>query len=226
MPFESGALELIFLSIVALVVVGPKDLPILLRKVGQFTAKMRGLAAEFRSSFDEMARQSELDELRKEVEALRTGQFASAALPGVEEHFSEINAHLTGASPPARLGTPPLPVLNATPADEPRFTDDLDSEPLLPFDGPSGEEAYREPDIEHDRRRSRDTVDDGSLAAFEGPAGEEAYREPGVESDRRRSRDTVDEAAGDDGAGAAFDGPAGEEDYRRHTPRAPSTARA
>ena len=53
--------------------VGPKDLPLLLRKLGQWMAKARGMANEFRSSFDEMARQSELDELRKEVQALRTG---------------------------------------------------------------------------------------------------------------------------------------------------------
>ena len=50
-----------------------------------------------------MARQSELDELRKEVEALRTGQFASGALPDMESHVSEINAHLTGAPAPEPL---------------------------------------------------------------------------------------------------------------------------
>src|SRR6476661_5853326 len=66
--------HIIILIVVALIVVGPKDLPRMLRKAGQFMGKMRGMANEFRSSFDEMARQSELDELRKEVEALRTGQ--------------------------------------------------------------------------------------------------------------------------------------------------------
>jgi len=76
---EIGATELIVIAIVALVVVGPKDLPILLRKLGQFTAKLRGMAAEFRASFDEMARQSELDELRAQVEAMRKGQLADMA---------------------------------------------------------------------------------------------------------------------------------------------------
>lgn len=71
---EIGASELIVIAIVALIVVGPKDLPLLMRKVGAFLNRMRGMAAEFRASFDEMARQSELDELRKEVEALRKGQ--------------------------------------------------------------------------------------------------------------------------------------------------------
>ncbi|CAN5302774.1 hypothetical protein BH09PSE2_BH09PSE2_09890 [soil metagenome] len=92
---EAGAFELIFLAAVALIVVGPKDLPVLLRRIGQFTAKMRGLAAEFRSSFDEMARQSELDELRKEVDALRSGSFASAHTPDLKSHVDEINQHLS-----------------------------------------------------------------------------------------------------------------------------------
>jgi sec-independent protein translocase protein TatB len=62
---------------VALIVVGPKDLPVLMRRIGRWMSKLRGMAAEFRASFDEMARQSELDELRKEVEAMRSGQFLS-----------------------------------------------------------------------------------------------------------------------------------------------------
>ena len=69
-----GGLEILVIGLVALLVVGPKDLPVLLRKVGKAMAKARAMANEFRSSFDEMARQSELDELRKEVEALRTNQ--------------------------------------------------------------------------------------------------------------------------------------------------------
>lgn len=76
---EGRALEFLICAVVALVVVGPKDLPVLLRKLGQFTAKMRGMANEFRASFDEMARQSELDELRKEVEAMRKSQLADIA---------------------------------------------------------------------------------------------------------------------------------------------------
>ena len=76
---EIGGLELLVIAAVALIVVGPKDLPVMLRKLGQFTAKVRGMANEFRASFDEMARQSELDELRKEVEAMRRGQMAENA---------------------------------------------------------------------------------------------------------------------------------------------------
>ena len=71
--FDSiGLQELAVIGIIALIVVGPKELPVLMRKAGQWTARLRGMAADFRANFDEMARQAELDELRKEVEALRT----------------------------------------------------------------------------------------------------------------------------------------------------------
>jgi sec-independent protein translocase protein TatB len=82
---EVAPIELLLVAAVALIVVGPKDLPVLFRKLGQFVSKMRGLASEFRASFDELARQSELDELRKEVEALRHNQPLSA--PSIAHEF-------------------------------------------------------------------------------------------------------------------------------------------
>lgn len=100
---DIGGLELLVIAAVALIVVGPKDLPVMLRKLGQFTAKVRGMANEFRASFDEMARQSELDELRKEVEAMRRGQLAeSAAVDAskaqVDQVFKEIGDSLEGSN--------------------------------------------------------------------------------------------------------------------------------
>ncbi|ONQ23268.1 Sec-independent protein translocase protein TatB, partial [Burkholderia cenocepacia] len=68
---DLSPMHILIVIVVALIVVGPEDLPKLLRKIGQFMGRMRGMANEFRASFDEMARQSELDELRKEVEAMR-----------------------------------------------------------------------------------------------------------------------------------------------------------
>jgi len=90
---EVGATELIVLAAVALIVVGPKDLPVLMRKIGQWVGKMRGLASEFRASFDEMARQSELDELRKEVEALRNTRIPDP-LTNLHPTFEEVSAGL------------------------------------------------------------------------------------------------------------------------------------
>jgi sec-independent protein translocase protein TatB len=63
---EVGGLEYIIIAAVALIVVGPKDLPVMLRKLGQWVGRLRAMAAEFRASFDDMARQSELDELQRD----------------------------------------------------------------------------------------------------------------------------------------------------------------
>jgi sec-independent protein translocase protein TatB len=63
--------HILILLVVALVVVGPKDLPRLMHMAGKWAGKARAMANEFRKSFDEMARQAELDELRKEIEDLK-----------------------------------------------------------------------------------------------------------------------------------------------------------
>ena len=112
--FPEGRLfDFVIVGVIALIVVGPKDLPMMMRKVGQFLARMRGMAAEFRASFDELARQSELDELRKEVEALRSAQPAAMAASAVglgdvhadvSQTFEDINTGL--ASGEAQLHPP------------------------------------------------------------------------------------------------------------------------
>jgi len=68
---QIGFVEILILGVVALVVVGPKDLPALLRRIGKITAKARGMANEFRGAFDDMGREVELDELKKEIEAIK-----------------------------------------------------------------------------------------------------------------------------------------------------------
>jgi sec-independent protein translocase protein TatB len=64
--------HILILLTVALVVVGPKDLPRLMNIAGRWAGKARNMANEFKKSFEDMARQSELDELRAEVERLKT----------------------------------------------------------------------------------------------------------------------------------------------------------
>ena len=69
--FDFFGWKLLIVLGVALVVVGPKDLPKVMHAMGRWAGKARAMANEFKRSFDEMARQTELDELRKEVEALK-----------------------------------------------------------------------------------------------------------------------------------------------------------
>jgi sec-independent protein translocase protein TatB len=122
---ENRFLELLIIGALALIVVGPKDLPILMRRVGQFVGKMRGMAAEFRASFDELARQSELDELRREVEALRTGHqdVMGSINPLSHSHtsgvFGDINQSLS-------------PQMTPLPASQPVAEAPAAPEPILP----------------------------------------------------------------------------------------------
>ena len=114
---EGRALEFLLAGVIALIVVGPKDLPVLMRKLGQFTAKLRGMAAEFRASFDEMARQSELEELRREVEAMRHSQYADVARSAgaAEAHDAMTDIHQSLADVGAELGAPTPPYQPAPP---------------------------------------------------------------------------------------------------------------
>lgn len=65
--FDIGWSEFLVIGIVALVVIGPKDLPRVMRTVGQWVRKARSIAAEFQTSIEEMAREAELADLRREI---------------------------------------------------------------------------------------------------------------------------------------------------------------
>lgn len=123
-----GGLEILVIGLLALIVVGPKDLPLLMRKVGKAVGKARSMANEFRSSFDEMARQSELDELRKEVEALRTGQGLVPLGAEAEAAFREISSDL---NQPLATPTPALAGPEEWP-DSPTVISSLETEAANP----------------------------------------------------------------------------------------------
>lgn len=102
--------HILLVLVVALVVVGPQDLPKLMHKMGRWTAKARDMADQFRRSFDEMARQSELDELRKEIDELRNAR----PLAGVEKSLAEA-VRPPEISLPSELNEPPVPAAALAP---------------------------------------------------------------------------------------------------------------
>ena len=126
-----GFQEIVLLGVLALIVVGPKDLPLLLRKIGMWTAKLRGMAQEFRTGFDELARQAELDELKKEVEALRRTTSVSNIAPEITRPLGTLESY-AGIAPPPPMSPPPE--VEGTEAEEPVA------------DAPSGAAAQPEPD--------------------------------------------------------------------------------
>ena len=89
--FEISWSEILVIGVVALIVVGPKELPVLLRTVGKYMGIIKRQAAEFRAQFDEAMRESELDQIRKDVESIRNDAEATIrdASRSVESHMDE-----------------------------------------------------------------------------------------------------------------------------------------
>ena len=63
--FDIGWPELALVMLLAILVIGPKELPLVLRTLGRWAGKARALARDFRSSLDEIAKEAELDEFRR-----------------------------------------------------------------------------------------------------------------------------------------------------------------
>jgi sec-independent protein translocase protein TatB len=66
--FDIGWSELLLIGIVALIAIGPKELPGALRTLGQWMAKIRRMAAEFQGQFQEAMREAEIDQLKKDMD--------------------------------------------------------------------------------------------------------------------------------------------------------------
>jgi sec-independent protein translocase protein TatB len=71
--FDIGWSELLVIAVVAIVVVGPKDLPKLMRGFGHYAGKLRRAASDFQRQFEEAMRESEVEEVKKAIESVRAG---------------------------------------------------------------------------------------------------------------------------------------------------------
>ncbi|MBP0615272.1 twin-arginine translocase subunit TatB [Jiella sp. KSK16Y-1] len=70
--FDLGWSELLVIAVVLVVVVGPKDLPGMLRTFGRVSRQLRGMAGDFRRQFDEALKEAELDDVRKGIDDVRS----------------------------------------------------------------------------------------------------------------------------------------------------------
>jgi sec-independent protein translocase protein TatB len=68
--FDLSWTELLVIAVVAIIVVGPKDLPRALRAIGRWTGKAKRMARDFQNQFNEALREAELDTIKKEVESV------------------------------------------------------------------------------------------------------------------------------------------------------------
>ena len=100
--FDLGATELLVIGIVAIIVVGPKELPKMLRSFGQFVAKMRGMAREFQSMFEEAARDTGMDDMAKSVSEVKNFSVADSvneAMNPISKEAAELESELRAEIP-------------------------------------------------------------------------------------------------------------------------------
>ncbi len=120
--FDIGAAELLVILIVAVLVIGPKDMPLAMRTAGRWIGKVRRVSAHFRTGIDAMVREAELEDMEKKWRAQN-------------EEIMRRTAHLaeTEQGAPVMTGPPPVEV----PVDEPPAA--ASPPPALPTASPESE---------------------------------------------------------------------------------------
>jgi sec-independent protein translocase protein TatB len=118
--FDIGWGELVVIGVVALIAIGPKELPGVLRTVGQMMGKVRRMAAEFQGQFQEAMREAEMADVRKELDSIASsasdlGKFDPLA--DVQKDLDKVMSDEPAASSPAPDGVPEGAVAEPNPAE-------------------------------------------------------------------------------------------------------------
>src|SRR5690606_27264192 len=106
--FDIGPTELLLIVIVAVVVIGPKDLPLALRTAGRWIGKVRKISGQFRTGLDAMIREAEMEEMEKKWREQNEKIMREHPAGG------PVEMEPTGAYPPPQSPPPSLPEASAT----------------------------------------------------------------------------------------------------------------
>ncbi len=160
--FGIGTSELLILVMVALIVVGPKELPGLLRTIGRMVGKVKALASEFQGHLDDLTKESGVDDVKKKVQE----EFEDLSIEDLDREFTEIEREMR-----EQLAAGAKPLDKAEEADD----EDLVDETERPL--PETLDLDEEPE---------DTGEDGEREAEEEPRS--TARTPGVGDARDAER--------------------------------------
>jgi sec-independent protein translocase protein TatB len=153
MFFDLGWSEMLVIGAVALVVIGPKELPNALRTAGYWVRKARSLSREFQGSFEQMIREAELDEVRKDLKKATefdiesefrktvdpTGELAeSIKLPSAPDYFDETGTKPGAVAEGSPVAIPPPEMIGF---DEPAAIGGPPAQPAVKPEEPAASKA-------------------------------------------------------------------------------------
>lgn len=113
--FDIGWPELFVIAVVALVVIGPKDLPKVMRAVGRWVGKAKRVTYEFKSHVDEMMRESELDEVRQQIREATQGDPSAYVEKSIDPDKKIREAFEFGGEELVNVKMPELPAASIAP---------------------------------------------------------------------------------------------------------------
>jgi sec-independent protein translocase protein TatB len=135
--FDFAWSELAVIAVVALVVIGPKDLPRTLRTVGSWVRRARAVAREFQSSLDQMVREADLDDAKKQIDKMTSLDLKSEMTRAVDPTGEIAEAmHMPAVPEPS--------ILPLAPAAEPAVVADAPPAETTPPESASAESAAAE----------------------------------------------------------------------------------
>lgn len=150
--FDIGAAELLVIVVVAILVIGPKDMPMALRTAGRWIGKVRSMSSHFRSGIDAMIREAELEEAEKEWKARNAKVMAEHPdrpdkIAEPENLLPEEEMQATNVHPPQPVveptseqpGNPDTAAEAAIARAAPKKAPEHGGDPELPLDTPAGE---------------------------------------------------------------------------------------
>jgi sec-independent protein translocase protein TatB len=119
--FDIGWSELLVIGVVALITIGPKELPGVLRMVGQWMGKVRRMASEFQGQFQEAMREAEMADIKKQVDDITSSASAVTNFDPLGDISKQFETAIEDK--PAQTATPAEPAV-ATPSEPAPVTQD------------------------------------------------------------------------------------------------------
>jgi sec-independent protein translocase protein TatB len=138
--FDISWTEFLLIGVVALIVIGPKELPTVMRTLGQYTRKIRGMAADFQNQFQEALREAEMDDLKKQVDDMASDIKNYDPLKDVRSDFEGMGKDFEKSLAPSSEQKPaepapaeaPLELKRDAATDAPPALPEPDAAPALP----------------------------------------------------------------------------------------------